>query len=129
MNNLWCLSGLFLSAYFTKIISWIHVSTRSLASYDVAPQQDEVPELSGIAFDSKQGLESNGGVGYGSEETYRRLLGRLGSRPPNCQRKCGRCTPCVATQIPATSDKLGIQYTNYEPEGWKCKCGSTFFNP
>ena len=76
-----------------------------------------------------QGLESKDGLVYGSEETYSRMLGRLGSRPPNCHRKCGRCTPCIATQNPATSDKLGIQYTNYEPEGWKCKCGSTFFNP
>ncbi|KAK6273618.1 hypothetical protein POUND7_010701 [Theobroma cacao] len=111
------------------IISWILASTRSLASHDVAPQQDKVPEFKGGPIDSKQGLESKGGVVYGSEETCSRVLGRLGSRPPNCRRKCGRCTPCVATQIPATSDKLGIQYANYEPEGWKCKCGSTFFNP
>ncbi|XVF48984.1 hypothetical protein PTKIN_Ptkin03bG0232000 [Pterospermum kingtungense] len=114
----------------TYIISWIHVSTRSLASPDVAPQQDKVPESSGVAFDPQQGLETKGGLGYGGvEETYSRKLGRLGSRPPNCERKCGRCSPCVATQIPATSDQLGTQYTNYEPEGWKCKCGSTFFNP
>ncbi|XWS17427.1 hypothetical protein CRYUN_Cryun33cG0066500 [Craigia yunnanensis] len=112
-----------------QIISWFHVSTRSLASHDVVPQQDKVPEFPGVASDSKQGLESKGGVVYGSEETYSKMVGRLGSRPPNCQSKCGRCTPCIATQIPATSDKLGIQYTNYEPEGWKCKCGSTFFNP
>ncbi|XVE97965.1 hypothetical protein REPUB_Repub03eG0064600 [Reevesia pubescens] len=111
------------------IISWIHVSTRSLAFHDVVPQQDKVPESSGVTFISKQGFENKGGVVYGIEETYSRMLGRLGSRPPNCQRKCGRCTPCIATQIPATSDKLGIQYTNYEPEGWKCKCGSTFYNP
>ncbi|XP_022756436.1 EPIDERMAL PATTERNING FACTOR-like protein 6 [Durio zibethinus] len=111
-----------------QTISWIHVSTRSLASDDVEPHQDKVREFSGVTFDSEQGLESKG-VGYGSEETYSRMLVRLGSRPPNCQRKCGRCTPCVATQIPANSDKLGIQNTNYEPEGWKCKCGSTFFNP
>ncbi|XP_022731406.1 EPIDERMAL PATTERNING FACTOR-like protein 5 [Durio zibethinus] len=116
-----------------QIISWTHVSTRSLAiaSHDVSPHPGIVPEFPGVAFDSKKGVEiSKGGVGYGSEETYgSRMVGRLGSRPPNCQRKCGRCTPCVATQIPATSEKLGTQYTNYEPEGWKCKCGSTFFNP
>ncbi|XVF88784.1 hypothetical protein PTKIN_Ptkin19aG0079200 [Pterospermum kingtungense] len=112
------------------MVSWIHVSTRSLASHDVLPPQDKVPGYPEVAFASKQGLESKGGVVYGStEETYSRMLGRLGSRPPNCHGKCGRCTPCIATQIPATSDKLGIQYTNYEPEGWKCKCGSTFFNP
>ncbi|KAL4282291.1 hypothetical protein GQ457_03G046790 [Hibiscus cannabinus] len=109
---------------------------------------DIVPAFSGVNFDSKQVspscfLESwciesssfafvlqGGRNGGGREETYGSgLVGRLGSRPPNCQRKCGGCEPCVATQIPATTDKLGVQYTNYKPEGWKCKCGSTFFSP
>ncbi|XVE54051.1 hypothetical protein DITRI_Ditri03aG0051400 [Diplodiscus trichospermus] len=112
-----------------QIISWVHLSPRSLASRNLVPQQDKATEFPRVAYESMQGIESEGGVVYGSEETYSRMLGRLGSRPPNCQHKCGRCTPCVATQIPATSDKVGIQYTNYEPEGWKCKCGSTFFNP
>ncbi|KAK1290667.1 hypothetical protein QJS10_CPB18g00807 [Acorus calamus] len=56
-------------------------------------------------------------------------LGTLGSRPPNCERKCGGCRPCEAIQIPTTTDHFGIQYSNYEPEGWKCKCGASFFNP
>ncbi|XP_039064573.1 EPIDERMAL PATTERNING FACTOR-like protein 2 [Hibiscus syriacus] len=99
-----------------QIISRINTSTSSLASHDVVAQQQDSDN-----FEAKQG----GGV-----EAYRsRMVGRVGSRPPNCQRKCGGCTPCVATQMPATTDELGIQYTNYEPEGWKCKCGSTFFNP
>ncbi|TYH15322.1 hypothetical protein ES288_A05G032300v1 [Gossypium darwinii] len=115
--------------------SWIHASsTTSLESHDFVPhQQGTVPEFSGAHnFESKQGgVEiGNGGVGNEREEPYSsRMMGRLGSRPPNCEHKCGGCRPCVATQIPATTDKLGIQYTNYEPEGWKCKCGSTFFNP
>ncbi|KAK8973096.1 hypothetical protein V6N11_049445 [Hibiscus sabdariffa] len=103
-----------------QIISWLHVSAMSSAS----PQHDTVPEFPGVAFDSKQGR------GVETEKTKRRReLGRIGSRPPNCQRKCGVCMPCVATQIPTTSGELGTQYTNYEPEGWKCKCHSTFFNP
>ncbi|OMO91681.1 EPIDERMAL PATTERNING FACTOR-like protein [Corchorus olitorius] len=113
-----------------QIIScWFDVSTRCLAFHDDAatPRQGEVAELLRVAFDSKQGVE----ISKSEEEEIKnsRKLGRLGSRPPNCQRKCGRCTPCIAIQIPTTTDKLGIQYTNYEPEGWKCKCGSTFFNP
>ncbi|GMI81302.1 epidermal patterning factor like 3 [Hibiscus trionum] len=103
---------------FLIIITIILQIISSLASHDVFPQQQgTVPAFSGVNFDSKQGgVES-------------RMVGRLGSRPPNCERKCGGCRPCVATQIPATTDKLGTQYTNYEPEGWKCKCGSTFFTP
>ncbi|KAK8291853.1 hypothetical protein V6Z11_D06G084200 [Gossypium hirsutum] len=110
-----------------QIITWVHVSTRFLASHHVAPQQ--VPELLGDGFNSKQVVESSGGGGYLGEKTNRRIMGRIGSMPPNCQRKCGGCTPCIATQIPATSKELRTQYTNYEPEGWKCKCHSTFFNP
>ncbi|KAB2079875.1 hypothetical protein ES319_A05G032000v1 [Gossypium barbadense] len=91
----------------------------------VLDQTGTVPEFSGAHnFESKQGgIEiGNGGVGNEREEPYSsRMMGRLGSRPPNCEHKCGGCRPCVATQIPATADKLGIQYTNYEPEGWKCK--------
>ncbi|TYH12729.1 hypothetical protein ES288_A06G090300v1 [Gossypium darwinii] len=107
-----------------QLIMWVHVSTRFLASHHIAPQQGLL-----FYFFVLLVVESSGGVGYLGEKTNRRIMGRLGSMPPNCQRKCGGCTPCIATQIPATSKKLRTQYTNYEPEGWKCKCHSTFFNP
>ncbi|KAI3773326.1 hypothetical protein L1987_47851 [Smallanthus sonchifolius] len=53
---------------------------------------------------------------------------RIGSRPPSCEHKCYGCSPCEATQVPTTS-RVGIQYTNYEPEGWKCKCGPSLYSP
>ncbi|KAL6984643.1 hypothetical protein U1Q18_018021 [Sarracenia purpurea var. burkii] len=53
----------------------------------------------------------------------------IGSRPPNCDNKCGGCKPCDPIQVPATIDHFGVQFANYEPEGWKCKCGASFFNP
>ncbi|KAL4560057.1 hypothetical protein LXL04_032205 [Taraxacum kok-saghyz] len=58
----------------------------------------------------------------------RGIENRIGSRPPSCEHKCYGCSPCEATQVPTTSH-VGIQYTNYEPEGWKCKCGPTFYSP
>ncbi|MCL7037980.1 hypothetical protein MKW94_014740 [Papaver nudicaule] len=64
----------------------------------------------------------------GMEGSYK-MLSTLGSRPPSCEHKCGGCVPCEAIQVPTTTDRVGIQYANYEPEGWKCKCGTTFFNP
>ncbi|KAF3439626.1 hypothetical protein FNV43_RR17904 [Rhamnella rubrinervis] len=67
-------------------------------------------------------------VYYGNEEEYRRLS-RLGSRPPSCEHKCEGCLPCDPVQIPTTTDHVGVQNANYEPEGWKCKCGASFFNP
>lgn len=58
-----------------------------------------------------------------------RGLSRLGSTPPRCEHKCGGCIPCDPIQIPTNNDLLGTQYANYEPEGWKCKCGNAYFNP
>ncbi|CAA0821146.1 EPIDERMAL PATTERNING FACTOR-like protein 3 [Striga hermonthica] len=54
---------------------------------------------------------------------------KMGSRPPSCEHKCYGCMPCEAIQVPTTNRVLGPQYTNYEPEGWKCKCGPTFYSP
>ncbi|KHN35864.1 EPIDERMAL PATTERNING FACTOR-like protein 3 [Glycine soja] len=58
-----------------------------------------------------------------------RGLSRLGSTPPRCEHKCGGCIPCNPIQIPTNNDLLGAQYANYEPEGWKCKCGNSYYNP
>ncbi|CAA7402902.1 unnamed protein product [Spirodela intermedia] len=53
----------------------------------------------------------------------------LGSSPPSCRRKCGACLPCAPVQVPAAAARAQLQYANYEPEGWKCQCGSSFYNP
>ncbi|KAE8688647.1 EPIDERMAL PATTERNING FACTOR-like protein 3 [Hibiscus syriacus] len=56
----------------------------------------------------------------------------IGSSPPNCEHKCYGCTPCEAIQAPITTSKrirVGLQYANYEPESWKCKCGPSFYSP
>ncbi|KAI6690154.1 hypothetical protein NL676_026982 [Syzygium grande] len=45
---------------------------------------------------------------------------KIGSSPPRCEHKCYGCTPCEATQVPATHighAHVRVQYTNYEPEG------------
>ncbi|KAL9169696.1 hypothetical protein ABFS82_04G095500 [Erythranthe guttata] len=55
----------------------------------------------------------------------KREMQRAGSSPPSCEHKCYGCMPCEAIQVPTTT----LQYTNYEPEGWKCKCGPTFYTP
>ncbi|PIA64290.1 hypothetical protein AQUCO_00100044v1 [Aquilegia coerulea] len=63
-----------------------------------------------------------------NQEAYKGLS-TLGSKPPNCKHGCGGCVPCEAIQVPTTNDHLRVQYTNYEPEGWKCKCGASLFSP
>ncbi|KAL8537761.1 hypothetical protein ACS0TY_012777 [Phlomoides rotata] len=56
-------------------------------------------------------------------------INKIGSRPPRCEHKCYGCMPCEAIQVPTITGRVGVQYTNYEPEGWKCKCGPTFYSP
>ncbi|KAI3463258.1 hypothetical protein Pfo_019921 [Paulownia fortunei] len=56
-------------------------------------------------------------------------INKIGSSPPSCEHKCYGCMPCEAIQVPTTTSLVGVQYTNYEPEGWKCKCGPAFYSP
>jgi hypothetical protein len=65
------------------------------------------------------------------EEYEETMMGasRIGSRPPRCEHKCGGCIPCNPIQIPTNKNHIGVQYANYEPEGWRCKCGTSYFSP
>ncbi|KAL5768590.1 hypothetical protein ACOSQ2_015373 [Xanthoceras sorbifolium] len=114
------------------IMSLVFVTSRPYSS-QAFPHQDKIANFPEAVSRSKQGLEVKkkkvGAWVDGNEEETYKGLGRLGSRPPSCNHKCQGCVPCEAIQIPATSDKMGLQSANYEPEGWKCKCGTSFFNP
>ncbi|XP_019242877.1 PREDICTED: protein EPIDERMAL PATTERNING FACTOR 1-like [Nicotiana attenuata] len=59
--------------------------------------------------------------------TTRRILGGLGSSPPRCMSKCGRCTPCrpVHVAVPPGTPVT----TEYYPEAWRCKCGNKLYMP
>ncbi|KAL9687614.1 hypothetical protein QQ045_032019 [Rhodiola kirilowii] len=50
---------------------------------------------------------------------------KIGSRPPSCD----GCSPCEPIQVPTITSRVGLQYANYEPEGWRCKCGPSFYSP
>ncbi|XP_068342769.1 EPIDERMAL PATTERNING FACTOR-like protein 2 [Pyrus communis] len=85
----------------------------------------------------------------GNEESKVNLRGQIGSRPPRCERRCSSCAHCEAIQMPENpqvnaitgsknSSKVvsSIAYargddnsSNYKPMSWKCKCGSSIFNP
>ncbi|KAL8048013.1 hypothetical protein ABFX02_07G036200 [Erythranthe guttata] len=57
----------------------------------------------------------------------RRRLGSLGSSPPSCRSKCGRCSPCKAVHVPIQPGmSLPLEYY---PEAWRCKCGNKLFMP
>lgn len=76
------------------------------------------------------------------EEEKILLRGRTGSRPPACERRCGRCGRCEPVQVPAmpqakerhssmvpTMNSREEGRSNYKPVNWKCKCGDKIFNP
>lgn len=61
------------------------------------------------------------------EAELRRILKGLGSSPPRCTSKCGRCTPCKPVHVPVPP---GTPVTaEYYPEAWRCKCGNKLYMP
>ncbi|KAG6516798.1 EPIDERMAL PATTERNING FACTOR-like protein 5 [Zingiber officinale] len=57
--------------------------------------------------------------------TRRRLVGSL---PPSCRARCGRCFPCRPVQV-AIQQAGRIVPEEYYPEAWRCECGSKLFMP
>ncbi|XP_047330982.1 EPIDERMAL PATTERNING FACTOR-like protein 6 [Impatiens glandulifera] len=57
----------------------------------------------------------------------RRFLTGLGSSPPRCRTKCGKCTPCTPVHVPLPPGKPVT--AEYYPEAWRCKCGNRLFLP
>ncbi|MED6145464.1 hypothetical protein PIB30_025609 [Stylosanthes scabra] len=95
-----------------------------------------IQDIPSPVFDSTQGSErklreKGNGAKEEEEESKGLKLKRLGSKPPRCEHKCGGCIPCDPIQMPKKNNDhlVGVQYANYEPEGWKCKCGNAYFTP
>ncbi|KAK9022663.1 hypothetical protein V6N11_002910 [Hibiscus sabdariffa] len=116
-----------------QIVRWTCATSRPLAPNDDfgAHQPDQKPEALQVPLSSKeislQSMERTGAINGEGENKM-----GIGSSPPNCEHKCYGCTPCEAIQVPTTTSKrvhVGLQYTNYKPECWKCKCGSFFYSP
>ncbi|KAI3980981.1 hypothetical protein MKX01_025546 [Papaver californicum] len=59
----------------------------------------------------------------------RRVLIRMGvgSSPPTCRSRCGRCSPCKAVHVAIQPGRSVI--LEYYPEAWRCKCGNKLFMP
>ncbi|KAJ7537637.1 hypothetical protein O6H91_11G015100 [Diphasiastrum complanatum] len=51
----------------------------------------------------------------------------LGSAPPQCNSKCGRCNPCSPIHVPIQPGL--VKTTEYYPEAWRCKCGAQLYMP
>ncbi|XP_010242262.1 PREDICTED: EPIDERMAL PATTERNING FACTOR-like protein 6 [Nelumbo nucifera] len=110
-----------------QIVSWVSATGRPFATYDGARRPGQSPASLQATLHKQQEFKST--EGRLMNEVAYKGLSTMGSRPPSCVGKCGGCSPCQAIQTPTTTDRVGAQYANYEPEGWKCKCGTSFFNP
>ncbi|KAL5098289.1 hypothetical protein RYX36_002616 [Vicia faba] len=113
----------------------LYVISKPLSMFDAADQQvlfkvDPTTRIQDVSrpFDFSAQLKGVKKVKE-YEEALRGMSSRIGSRPPRCEHRCGGCIPCNPIQIPTNKHLIGVQYANYEPEGWKCKCGTTYFNP
>eukprot|EP00250_Pteridium_aquilinum_P034225 c7257_g1_i1 orf=328-870(+) len=57
------------------------------------------------------------------------MMGKLGSMPPSCVKRCNGCTPCEAVQVPVGQRRKRIGLLEYYPEAWRCKCKNKLYNP
>ncbi|GLU22399.1 hypothetical protein SLE2022_384790 [Rubroshorea leprosula] len=115
-----------------QMVSWESATSRPLASRNgLSVHQSvrvQIPKPSQVFLVPKLNSEESPRQAAINEKAIGRGVSRIGSSAPSCERKCYGCTPCEAIQVPTTSH-VGLQYANYEPEGWKCKCGPSFYSP
>ncbi|KAK7282159.1 hypothetical protein RIF29_10743 [Crotalaria pallida] len=112
-------------------VSWVAAARRPPLPTDGTSHlaQEEVQQSSlTYTMQSKKGLMNIKDKLGTRKEAYDKGVSKIGSSPPSCENKCYGCVPCEAIQVPSKSN-LSIQYSNYEPESWKCKCGLSFHSP
>ncbi|XP_041001387.1 EPIDERMAL PATTERNING FACTOR-like protein 6 [Juglans microcarpa x Juglans regia] len=102
-------------------------SNYNVGAHQPGPVQNS--ESSTVTLSAAEGFKSE--KARINEEVIYKGASKIGSIPPSCEHKCRGCIPCDAIQVPTTSrhSNVGIQFANYEPEGWKCKCGPFFYSP
>ncbi|KAL5755673.1 hypothetical protein ACOSP7_020075 [Xanthoceras sorbifolium] len=136
-GKLWCLLLFILTVRWVSATSRMpfhgHVVVVHQSSGQLSPQP--LPPVT-----SPPNLEKKL-INEEEEEERKGLLMRskkIGSSPPSCEHKCYGCIPCEAIQVPTTTTNttntkkhthFALHYANYEPEGWKCKCGPSFYTP
>ncbi|KAF3450584.1 hypothetical protein FNV43_RR06673 [Rhamnella rubrinervis] len=118
-----------------QMISWVSATSRPLGPNDSFGVQQAGHSPESPVITSKEvavkGLKNPEEMGKMKEDANLQGVRKIGSSPPSCENKCYGCVPCEAIQVPTNSrhSHLGVQYANYEPEGWKCKCGPSFYSP
>ncbi|KAB1218400.1 EPIDERMAL PATTERNING FACTOR-like protein 3 [Morella rubra] len=118
-----------------QIVCWASATSRPFPPNDRLgdrqPGRDRSPDSLTVTLGTgSEGFKSVEGK-MNKEAIIAEGKSKIGSSPPSCEHKCYGCVPCDAIQVPTTGrhSNVGIQYANYEPEGWKCKCGPSIYSP
>ncbi|XP_062087716.1 EPIDERMAL PATTERNING FACTOR-like protein 3 [Humulus lupulus] len=118
-----------------QVVYWVAATSRAFPPSDGltigAHLSGPGQSLQSMKPTSKEGFKNRKEEAGTNESAKYKGMGKIGSSPPSCEHKCYGCVPCEAIQVPTNSrhSHIGIQYANYEPEDWKCKCGLSFYSP
>ncbi|GER45029.1 epidermal patterning factor-like protein [Striga asiatica] len=123
MRTMFCC---FIIVLFLHILGLVGTSTPHFHPETI---ENQISRVMQITQSSSQGLHKRIELQLLEEKRANKEINKIGSGPPSCDRKCYGCSPCEPIQVPTTTAHVGVQYTNYEPEGWMCKCGPTFYSP
>nr|KYP72973.1 Polygalacturonase [Cajanus cajan] len=52
-----------------------------------------------------------------------------GSTPPNCESKCGSCTPCKRVLVAVSPLEIEPMGPEYYPIIWMCECVNKLYKP
>lgn len=117
---------LYCLALVLQILTWVPATSRLFS-----PDNDLSSHQLGTGGSPKSsyGPYTSGKREEASKEARYTGVKKVGSRPPDCEHKCEGCIPCEAIQVPTITSHFSLQYANYEPESWKCKCGLSFYSP
>ncbi|XP_043724814.1 EPIDERMAL PATTERNING FACTOR-like protein 6 isoform X2 [Telopea speciosissima] len=94
----------------------------------IGTQLGRATKLNAQEFSSKIAMKDDEGKwGLSLMSFTRRYLRGVGSSPPRCTSKCGKCTPCKPVHVPVPPGTPVT--TEYYPEAWRCKCGNKLYMP
>ncbi|KAJ4979570.1 hypothetical protein NE237_010350 [Protea cynaroides] len=117
------------SICFFSVCVLVSTNTRKSLCLDIiGTQLGRAAQHFSQEFDNTIAMkEGHGKWGLHLISSTRRYLRGIGSSPPRCTSKCGKCTPCKPVHVPVPP---GTPVTaEYYPEAWRCKCGNKLYMP
>ncbi|KAI5054068.1 hypothetical protein GOP47_0019676 [Adiantum capillus-veneris] len=80
-------------------------------------------------FHHRRMLARRDGAIGASDSADQAMRALVGSSPPKCIKKCGKCTPCKSVLVPIHTTNSPATPAEYYPEAWRCQCKGKLYNP